>query len=168
MKISLILAMSLNNVIGDGNKLLWNIKADLKRFKEITMGHTILMGSKTYYSIGRPLPGRRNVVLSKKLKNGDIVGVEIINDIKDIEKLGLGENEELICIGGAQLYNKLLPYDADKIYMTHVFGVYSGDAVITGIDWKNWEWTYKSEVYKQDDGHLSYLFCDYVRKKWPF
>src|SRR5690554_4907585 len=115
MKISLIVAMSSNRVIGIDNRLPWHLSADLKKFKSITMGSPILMGRKTYESIGRPLPGRTNIVITR---NPDYrpSGCEVYNDIESAMASCRNHNE-IFVIGGATFYEAMLPI-ADSLYLT--------------------------------------------------
>ena len=118
MILSIVVAMSENNAIGKDNKLLWHLPADLKHFKEITSGHTILMGRKTFDSIGRPLPNRRNIVITR---NADLSleGVEIYNGLE--QALAACRNEaEVFLIGGAEIYRQAILFTplAMHIYTT--------------------------------------------------
>jgi len=123
MIISLIAAMSENRVIGREGKLPWSIPADLARFKCITMGHAVLMGRKTFDSIGRPLPGRRNIVLSKTAEK--IEGCEITRSLQEAIALAEGD-EEIIILGGEEVFREALPL-CQRIYLTVVHGSYQGD-----------------------------------------
>jgi dihydrofolate reductase len=122
--LELIVAHSNNGIIGDNNKLLWNLKDDLKNFKNITENSTIVMGRKTYESIGRPLPNRKNIVLSRN-KELKIEGCKVINSIDYIFKLS--KNERIIIIGGEQIY-KIFKNKADKLHLTVVDCEIEGDA----------------------------------------
>ncbi len=137
MKISIIVAVSKNNVIGAKNKLLWNIPEDLKRFSVLTTGHHILMGQNTHESIGKILPNRTNVILSfeKKLKVSNAFVFNNINvALEFIEKRG---EDELFIIGGGMIYRELLPF-VSKIYLTKVNKVYSGDTYFPELDSTEW------------------------------
>jgi dihydrofolate reductase len=118
--------MALNRVIGKGNKIPWHLPEDFKWFKKTTMGHPILMGRKTFESIGKPLPGRRNLVVSR---TAEIEGVEIVRDLERFEPAALEEDgKEVFVMGGAEIYRQLLPR-CRKIYLTLVKREYDGDAV---------------------------------------
>ena len=108
--VSLIVAMDKNNLIGGDNKLLWHIPEDLKYFKKVTMGKTIIMGRKTYDSIGRALPGRTNVIISRD-KSLEIEGCEVFNDVNEAIK----EYPEAVIIGGANIYGQVID-QVDKMY----------------------------------------------------
>ncbi len=137
MKISIIVATAEDNVIGSKNKLLWHISDDLKRFKELTTGHHILMGQKTFESIGRILPDRTNIILSFE-GNYKTDGGFVFTNIKDALKFAENRKEnELFVIGGGMIYKELLPI-ADKIYLTKVHEKYDGDTFFPEIDMNEW------------------------------
>ncbi|MBQ0029179.1 MAG: dihydrofolate reductase [Bacteroidales bacterium] len=164
MIISMIVAFSANGVIGKDNSLPWHIGADMKHLKQITTGHTVLMGKNTYDSIGRPLPNRRNVVLSRTLKPEDAPGVEIIRSVEEIASLGLGADEELIIMGGTRVYGQFLP-KAEKLYITHVHAVVDGDAHIPAIDWNEWTCSEHEQGKADEKNDFDYTFATYLRKK---
>ena len=116
-----IVAMSSNRVIGKDGTLPWHLPEDLKFFKKTTLGHPILMGRKTFDSIGRPLPGRRNIVLSRTMEPRD--GLEVI---RDIGELRCDNDEQVFLIGGAQLFESLLP-ECAGMYLTFIEKDYAGD-----------------------------------------
>ena len=132
--ISLIVAASENNVIGVKGDLPWRLSADLKRFKELTMGKPIVMGRKTYESIGRPLPGRHNIVITRQ---GDYVaeGCTVVPSTQAAIDAA-GDVEEVMIIGGSHIYDAFLPY-ADRIYLTRVHTSLEGDAFLPdlGDEW---------------------------------
>lgn len=133
-------AVSDNLVIGSDNELPWHFPEDLKHFKEITLGKTVVMGRKTYESIinrlGKPLPGRKNVVISRQANFKVPEGVLVFDSLEKVfEAL---KNEDLYIIGGEQIFRLALPY-AEKIYMTHIHGSFSGDAYFIKIDWSQWD-----------------------------
>lgn len=117
MSISIIVAASENDVIGTNNTLPWHLPADLKYFKQLTTGHTIIMGRKTYESIGRPLPNRRNIVISRNT-HFKAEGIEIIHQLDDLQQL-INPDEESFIIGGDLIYRQSMDL-ADKIYLTRV------------------------------------------------
>ena len=161
--ITMILAMSLNGVIGRDGRLPWHIKEDMKRFKAYTMGKTVLMGRKTFESIGKPLPGRVNVVLSRQIKDGGIPGVTVINNITDLAAVPVPESgdTEVVIIGGSKLYRDLIGV-CDKLVVTHVQTVIDGDVYAPAIDWSEWERSGTAEVVNED-GYCC-VFAEYVRK----
>lgn len=134
--ISLIVAMAQNGVIGRGNALPWRLPADLRRFREFTLGKPILMGRKTFESIGRPLPGRANLVLSRDptwFANG-VITVHSVDEAL----LQTRTCEELVAIGGAEIYRLLLPL-ARRIYLTHVLADVPGDRYFPAFDSTQWD-----------------------------
>lgn len=126
MKISIIAAISENRVIGLNNRLPWHIREDLKWFKKNTMGHTVIMGRKTFESLQKPLPGRKNIVLSAQ-KNYKASGALVCRSIYEAIKISkAGDEKEIFIIGGGQVFNKALPR-ADRIYITLVHKEFDGD-----------------------------------------
>lgn len=123
-----IVAMSENRVIGADGKIPWHLSEDLKFFKRTTLGHVILMGRKTYDSIGRPLPGRENWVVSR---SAEFPGVRMIRDLADVREPGDGR--ELFLIGGAELYRALLP-QCSELYLTQVRREVAGDAFFPAFE----------------------------------
>lgn len=133
--ISLIAAMAENRVIGINNTLPWHLPADFKHFKSVTMGKPILMGRKTYESIGRPLPGRTNVIITN---NSDYCaeGCEVVNSIDEALSL-TSDQPEVMVIGGASFYQQTLPI-AHKIYLTIIHHNFEGDAHFVEFDQSQW------------------------------
>jgi dihydrofolate reductase len=159
MNISVIVAIANNMAIGKDNDLIWHISEDLKRFKSITSGNTIIMGRKTYESIGRPLPKRRNIVISRN-KDLCIEGVEIVNSLD--EALILSETDgEVFIIGGGAIYKEAMPL-ANKLYLTKVNITPEADVYFPEINYSEWRETYRRES-KQDD--IEYAFVDLERIK---
>ena len=162
--ISLIVAIAHDNVIGRSNDLPWYLPADLKHFKEMTTGHTVIMGHKTYDSIatrlGGPLPNRHNVIVTR---NEELVvpGVTVAHSLE----LALNENEngEVFVIGGSEVYAQSLPH-ADKLYITEVDAdIVGGDTFFPAIDMTMWRETSR-EAYKKDDrNEYDYAFVTYER-----
>src|ERR1043165_1052456 len=133
--ISLIVAMSENRVIGRGGKLPWHLPADLRHFKELTTGHSIIMGRKTFDSIGKPLPNRRNIVITHD-RDFRAAGIELAQNLQSA--LPLTQNEdEVFVIGGAQIFEQSLPR-ADRIHLTIVHANIEGDTFFPPIDRDDW------------------------------
>ncbi|HGY5235728.1 MULTISPECIES: type 3 dihydrofolate reductase [Aeromonas] len=139
MKISMIAAVAQDRVIGKDNQMPWHMPADLAHFKRITLGKPVLMGRKTFESIGRPLPGRRNLVISRNPEYR-VDGVEVIDSVKAaLELLSHGEAvEELMVIGGGHLFEQLLP-KAERLYLTQIELEVEGDAHFPVLDHTDWE-----------------------------
>jgi len=161
MNISIVVAISQNNAIGKNNQLLWHLPADLKHFKKITSGNCIIMGRKTYDSIGRPLPNRRNVVITRNtaLKIED---VEVVTSLEDA--ISLCENEkEIFIIGGAEIYKEALAL-TDTIYLTTVHQHYDADAFFPEIKSEDWL-EIDSESHKADEKNkVDYTFSTLKRR----
>ncbi len=155
--IKLIVAISKNRVIGDSNKLIWNLPADLKRFKEITTGHSIVMGRKTYESIGRPLPNRRNIIITRD-NTYQVEGCEIVNSIEESLLL---TNSDCFIIGGGEIYKQSL-YLVDKIYMTLVDEDFEGDTTFPELD-KSWYVSNQEYFSKDEKNPHNYSFIIYER-----
>jgi dihydrofolate reductase len=163
MNFSIISAIGKNNEIGRKNDLLWSLPADMKHFRETTTGKIIVMGQKTYESIGRPLPNRQNIVLSQD-KNFKAEGVEIARSLEELDILLKNTEEEVFIIGGGIIY-KLFIDKADKLYITHVDAEFSdADVFFPDIDSNKWE-KIKSEEYKKDANNAFDLeFAEYTKK----
>ncbi len=132
-KISLIAAVANNLAIGKNNQLLWHLPEDLKRFKALTKGHAVVMGSKTYESLGRPLPDRTNIVIAKD-PNYKAMGCIVVNSLDEaIKKAGEYEKEEIFIIGGGSIYAQFLPL-ANKLYITKVNKDFDGDVFFPNYD----------------------------------
>ena len=158
MQISLIVAASQNGVIGKGNKLPWKLPADLKRFKELTMGHPVILGRKTFESIGKPLPGRTNIVVTKQ-KNYPAEGIRVAHSVEEAIR-SCGDAEEIFVIGGASLYGQALPY-ADKIYLTIIHQDFEGDTRLFDLDEKIWRETFREPG---SESSLPHTFLIYEKK----
>ncbi len=141
MKISLIVAMAENRVIGRNNKLPWYLPDDLKYFKRVTMGKPVVMGRKTFESIGKPLPGRTNIVVSRN-PEFHAEGIRVVKDLMMAravcQSFAIVEGiEEVMVIGGAQIYEQSLPM-ADRLYLTEVHADVEGDACFPEFDRNEW------------------------------
>jgi len=157
-KISAIAAISKNRVLGKDNKLIWKIPEDFKRYVKITTGHALIMGRKTYESIGRPLPNRTNIILTRDMDYtapGCIVTHSLEEALAEARKV---ENEEIFINGGAQIYAEALPL-TDKLYLTVVDQEAEGDALFPEYH------DFKNTTFKQSGGHeeLKYTFLELER-----
>lgn len=146
--------MSKNRVIGDSNTLIWHLPEDLKRFKKLTTGNAIVMGRKTYESIGRPLPNRRNIIITRD-KEYSVEGCEIVNSL---EEAFLITGSNCFVIGGGEIYKQSLNY-AEKIYLTYIDKYFEGDTQFPEI---NSEW---KEINKEDfeSSEFNWSFIEYER-----
>ncbi|MCF8473137.1 MAG: dihydrofolate reductase [Emcibacter sp.] len=167
VKLSLIVAISENGVIGKDNALPWKISSDLKYFKEKTMGKSVIMGRKTFQSIGRPLPGRTNIVITRDATftaEGVITALSLEMALDVGLNLALSKGlDEVMVIGGAEIYNLCLP-DADRLYLTRVHGEVSGDAYfpdLCGDDWLE-QFHEKFKAGEKDSHDYSLIVLDRV------
>jgi dihydrofolate reductase len=158
--ISIIVAMSQNRVIGVENQLPWHISADLKRFKAITMGKPIVMGRKTWQSLGRPLPGRDNVVLSRD-KNFEAVGGSVFHSLNDVLQFYGGE-QEIMIIGGSTVYQLAIPL-AQKLYVTQIHQPYAGDTFFPELNEK-WCEVFREDHQARDDAP-AFSFLEMVKQE---
>ncbi|CCK74319.1 Dihydrofolate reductase [Oleispira antarctica RB-8] len=152
MKCALIVAMAENQTIGINNTLPWHLPNDLKYFKQVTMAKPIIMGRKTYESIGRPLPGRTNIVITRQ-SDYQAEGIVIVNSLPQAlakaEEISLvAGHEEVMVIGGAEIYQQAL-LQADRLYITHVHAEIEGDAFFPTVEWNDWQ-EVKREDYSAD------------------
>jgi len=161
MIISIIVAHGINLEIGLDNKLLWHIPNDFKNFKKITSGHHILMGRKTYESIGKPLPNRTNIVLSRgEIKDDKVLTLDSID--KAINKAKDNGETELFIIGGSTIYKELI-HLADRLYISEVDYSGDADAYFDYIDINNWELV-KEEYNEELDGIPNWIYKEYKSK----
>lgn len=160
MKISLIVAMAGNRVIGINGQMPWHLSADLKKFRQITMGHPILMGRKTYESIGRPLPGRRNIIISRN-PDYKIAGCEVFSDI-DLAIASCEKSAELFVIGGTGLYESMLR-KVDFLYLTEINKEFVGDTYFPQINSNEWQEVERVEVSDDASVDFSYRFLKLQR-----
>lgn len=156
--ISLIAAVGKNNELGLDNHLIFNIPGDLKFFRNTTLGKTVVMGRKTYESIGKPLPKRINIVVSNSLKETD--GVTIINSFEEVLEKYLNSEEEVFIIGGESLYNYFINY-AQNIYLTKVYANAVADKYFPSFDESNYDQTILGE---NKENNLEYKHILYRRK----
>jgi len=164
MKLILIAAVANNNVIGGDNKLLWHLPADLKRFKKITMGHTLIMGRKTFESIGKALPGRKTIIVTRQ-KDFKAEGCEIVPDIKEAI-CKVREESEVFVAGGGEIYRQIINlHYARRIYITRVYANFEGDSFFPYIDPEKWELIEREDHQPDDKNPYPYAFLKYKRKR---
>ena len=157
MILSLIVAMSENRVIGKDNKLPWHIPADLKRFKQITSGHPIIMGRKTFESIGKPLPNRTNIVISRTQTrtDGTVAWCQSLEQALEIAKESEG-SEETFVIGGAEIFRLALPY-VNKIYFTKIHQIIEGDVFLPDLKEETFRCSHREWLDKDAKAELLIL-----------
>ena len=160
MKISLIVAMASNRVIGHNNKMPWHLSADLKKFKQITMGSPIIMGRKTFESIGRPLPGRKNIIISRnpeyKAENCQVFHT-LDSAIASCQK-----HKEVFIIGGSTLYQAILD-KAQQIYLTQINQEFHGDTRFPEINPQQWMEVERMDINDDSSVDFSYSFIKLIR-----
>ena len=160
--LSIIVAKAKNNVIGKDNKLIWHLPEDLKRFKNLTTGHTIIMGRKTFESLGRVLPNRKHVVLCNDAElNINDENVEILKDISELDSYINDDNENFI-IGGATIY-RLLIDKCNKLYITEINQEFDGDVYFPNIDTDKWKVIDREKGLKDEKNPYDYEYVTYEK-----
>jgi dihydrofolate reductase len=164
--VSIIVAVAENGVIGKGNTLPWHLPEDLRHFKQVTMGKPIIMGRRTFESIGKPLPGRTNIVITRD-PTFHAAGTAVVFSLE--EALALARNtalrggvDEVVVIGGAEIYATALPR-ADRLYLTEVHAAVEGDALLPPIDWTQWREVSRERHDAQSPRHHAFSIVCYER-----
>ena len=161
MRISLIVALARNRVIGRDNQLPWRLSADLQHFKRLTMGKPIVMGRKTCESIGKPLPGRTNIVVTRN-SSFSAEGCRVVHSI-DEALVAAGGADEVMIMGGENLYSQLLPR-ADRLYLTEVQAEVSGDAWFPEFDATQWQELERESHRADENNEFDYDFVVLARR----
>ncbi|MBE6251713.1 MAG: dihydrofolate reductase [Bacteroidales bacterium] len=161
MQKNIIVAISDNNAIGRNNELLWHISADMKFFRRQTLGWPVIMGRKTFESIGRALPGRANIVISRGFTTGE--DVEVVGSLQDAFAIAESTNlEKCFVMGGGQIYSQALA-QADRLVVTHVHTVIEdADTFFPPIDPAQWQVSSRSELFTDDQTGWNFEFVEYV------
>ena len=159
MNISIIVAMSKNRVIGKDNTMPWHLSDDLKNFKSITMGKTIIMGRLTYESIGKPLPGRNNIILSRSLTLSTVPVYKTINDALQSVK----NEEEVFIIGGQDIYSQTIDL-ATRIFITKIDEIIQGDKYFPDVDFKAWDLVSCENYTKNEKNSHDFRSEVYIKK----
>jgi dihydrofolate reductase len=167
MKLAIIVAQSQNRVIGVNNTLPWRLPKDLQYFKQVTMGKPIIMGRKTFDSIGRPLPGRTNIVITKNLRFQPS-GVKVVNSLQaaiDLAQIACQKDavEEALIIGGAQIYQQVLPV-IETLYITEVKAEIEGDAYFPAIDYSQFFEQEREDMSADETNPYAYSFVIYRKR----
>ncbi len=157
--VSIIVAIAENGIIGDKNALLWNIKEDMRRFRTTTTGHPVIMGRKTFESIGRPLPKRTNVVITRG--DSTFEGCEVAHSLEEAVAM-FPKEEEVFIIGGAQIYAQALSI-ADRLYLTIVHRDYEGDTAFPKFDMAEWREISREEFERGEEYDGAFTFIDLER-----
>ncbi len=160
MTLSMIWAMGKNRELGKGLEIPWHIPEDFKHFKNLTSGHSVIMGLKTYESLGKPLPNRRNIVLN--FHKTDIPGCEIATSIDEAKEMVADEKEAFV-IGGASIYRQFLPF-VDRLYMTYIDEEFDADIFFPEFELDNWKLLKETKGKKDEKNPYVYYFREYVRK----
>ena len=160
MTLSIIVAAAENGVIGHNNNLIWHLSSDLKHFKNITTGHTVIMGRKTFESMGKALPNRRNIVITAN-KAYTAPGCEIVPDIESALQLAAQEEEAFI-IGGGTIYRAIWE-KADKLYLTRVHTAPTGDISIPEVKASEWQEISREAPSADEKNEYDYTFLEYRR-----
>jgi dihydrofolate reductase len=160
VSISFIFAMDQKRAIGKDNQLPWHLPADLNFFKTVTTGHSILMGRKTYDSIGKPLPRRRNVIITQ---NAEFTaeGCDVIHSVDEV--LEQYRDEELFVIGGAEVFHLFLPH-VNRMYITQIEHIFEADIFFPEIDWTHWQLVSSKQGIQDEKNPYVYYFQIYERK----
>jgi dihydrofolate reductase len=161
MIISIISAVSENDVIGKDNDLPWHLPADLQHFKRLTAGHSVIMGRKTFESVGKPLPNRTNIVITRQqdyVANGCILASSLGNALEEVPQ---GEKEVFIC-GGSEIY-KLGLQLADRLYITRIHAQFEGDIFFPSIDRNIWKEVARENHVEDDKNSFPYSYITYLR-----
>jgi len=164
--LAVIVAAAENGVIGRNNALPWHLPEDLRYFKRVTMGKPIVMGRKTYEAIGKPLPGRTNIVITRN-PAFHAEGVDVVSSLEEALELAghiaLADGaKELVVIGGAEIYQAAIP-KADRLYITEVHASVEGDATLPPIDWARWLEVSRERHAAQAPNNHDYSFVCYNR-----
>jgi dihydrofolate reductase len=168
MKLSLIVAIAENGIIGREGELPWHIAADLRRFKRLTMGHAIVMGRKTWESIGRALPGRTSIIITRRTDYdpGDrkVLVAQSLDEALKLASQADCEQDQIFIIGGVAIYADTLPR-ADRLYLTRVHASVEGDVTFPPMDWHQWELREQSRHTSDTLNDYDYTFEMYERIK---
>ena len=159
MIVTAVVAISENHVIGKDNQLLWYLPNDLKHFKDITTGHTVIMGRKTFDSVGKPLPKRRNIIITRQAIT--IAGCEVVNSVEAALALCAGE-EEVFIVGGAEIYKLAMPL-TNRIDLTIVHKKFDGDSFFPEINKQEWKEVFREDHQPDEKNSLPYSFVTLER-----
>lgn len=159
--ITIIAAVASNNALGKDNQLIWHLPADLKRFKKVTLGHHIIMGRKTFESLGKPLPKRTTIIITRN-KNYKQEGCIVVNSLKQAIKAAK-EDENPYILGGAEIYKQAIEI-ADKLDITLVNQSFEADAFFPEIDFTIWKETSREDFKADDKNNYNFSFITYLRK----
>jgi len=159
--VTIMAAIGANNALGKDNQLIWHLPADLKRFKKLTLNHAVIMGRKTYESLGKPLPNRSNIIITRD-KNFKTEGCVVVNSLKEALKVALKSDENPFILGGAEIYNQAMPF-ADKLDITFVHHQFEADVFFPEIDKTMWKETSRENFKADEKNKYDYSFVTFER-----
>ncbi|MDX5422556.1 MAG: dihydrofolate reductase [Hymenobacteraceae bacterium] len=160
--IAIVVAAAENNVIGKDNGLIWHLPADLRHFKALTMGHPMLMGRKTFESIGKPLPGRTTIIITSQ-KGYKAEGCAVVHSLQEAIEKGKELDKQIYVVGGAEIYRQALSV-TDTIYLTRVHHSFDGDVYFPELKEEEWETISKEHHSPDEKNKYSYTFFELKRK----
>ncbi len=160
MIVTIVVAIAEDNAIGNNNRLLWHLPADLKHFKNITTGHTVIMGRKTFDSVGKPLPNRRNIIITRQ--HIEIEGCQVVSSLEDALTASSGEDEVFI-VGGAEIYRQSI-HLTDRIYLTIVHQKFEADTFFPEISYSEWTQTERTDHEPDEKNKFPYSFITLDRR----
>ncbi|GAB2531696.1 dihydrofolate reductase [Rufibacter soli] len=161
--IGLVVAMAENRVIGKDNQLIWHLPQDLKHFKQLTMGHPMIMGRKTFEAIGKPLPGRTSVIVTRQPDYQAPEGCLVASSLEEALQQSLALDEQVLVVGGGEIYRQALPL-AEVVYLTLVHESFEGDVYFPELDTEAWEVTAQEEHLADEKHAYPYTFFTFQRK----
>lgn len=161
--VTVIAAIADNNALGKDNQLLWHLPADLIRFKKTTLNHAVIMGRKTYESLGKPLPKRINIITTRN-KNYKAESCVVVNSLKEALEIASKKDENPFILGGAEIYRQAIAF-ADKLYLTFVHHKFEADVFFPKIDKTIWRETSRSTYKADEKNKYGYSFVTYLRTK---
>lgn len=159
--VTIIAAIAKNNALGKNNQLIWHLPADLKRFKKMTLNHVVIMGRKTFESLGKPLPNRTNILITRD-KNYKAEGCVVVNSLKEALETAAKEDENPFILGGAEIYKQALPF-TDKLDVTFVHHQFDADVFFPKIDKKIWKETSREDFKADENNKYDYSFVTFER-----
>ena len=161
--ITIIAAIANNNALGKDNKLIWHLPADLKRFKKVTSGHCVIMGRKTFESLGKPLPNRTNIIITRN-KNYKAEGCIVVNSLDQAIETAKKEDSNPFILGGAEIYKQAITI-ADKLDVTFVHHSFDADAFFPEIDFSIWKQESREDFKADEKNNYNFSFVTYTKKE---
>jgi dihydrofolate reductase len=161
-RLEIVVAVAANGAIGRGGQLPWHLPDDLKHFKSLTIGHPVIMGRRTYESVGKPLPGRRNIVVSNSMSSAPAKGVELARSLDEAIRLVSNTTGPAFVVGGAGLYEAAIPR-AGKLHLTELDDAVEGDTFFPRFDKSQWRVANETRHERDDRHKLAFWFRTYER-----